>query len=269
MHIMSYLIAFARLYSNFDKQHLTENSYPMKCNRSDLSPGEVVFISLNNQFFLGKIERLEFLNWNCKGKIICKESEGEYDNNLCIFFPPKEIVEIGLLDDKKFINELNNLGWIPLTRKTTYKVIFEYGYDDKCAYILLRKNGIDLQIISDMKYVPSSRYSEHQHSLSYGTVVRNYFAHTTENLYERILNFALDFSNEKDISKYLTSVGRSDKRTDNLIEKDRERKLLLKSERDTSWSDIYSGLGAENGESGYLGSGMWITSSEIDYYRSR
>ena len=89
--------------------------------------------------------------------------------------------------------------------------------------------------------------------------MRHYFAHTTFNLYEGILRFAVSFmSDEGNYDRFFKSVGSSDRRTEELRQ-EAERRKRMKAEREPdALSDYYDEMSDGSGDNVYLGDGMWV-----------
>ena len=140
----------------------------------------------------------------------------------------------------------------------TYRKILTKTNESKIAYIFIRKNGIDIQIIpiseEKLPIKPNSLYRE---SLTQGQVVRHTLAHTTFNLYEGILRFSDSFiNNELNLDRYFIPQGEKDKRTDAL----KKEAHLSKNSGEYIISDLYEACSDGNGGAAYLSDGIWITS---------
>lgn len=255
---MSYIIAFVS-YSNFNN-----NEYPVQCFRTDLVRNdEVIIRRADGKLRTAKVLRLEYLNWDCQSFIQCKRSECYFDSvgNLCL--PSRSALIVGIATAENFIKKLQDCGWIPLkSHRNTYRKIFAKTNDSQLAYISIRKNGVDIQLlpITEAK-LPIKPYSLYDSSFSLGRVVRHSLAHTTFNLYEGLLRFSDSFiNNEINLDRYFIPQGEKDKRNDVLKEEAALRKNM-KDPDDYGISDIYDALSCGDGQPVYLSDGIWITSS--------
>jgi len=251
---MSYIIAFVS-YTDF-----TNKKYPVQCFRTDLKVNDIVLVRrTDGQLRFATVLKLEYLNWDCKGFILCKKSECSIDDhgNLCP--PSNSAIIFGVATPEVFTKKLIDSGWILLRpHSATYRKILTKTNGSQIAYIFIRKNGIDLQIlpISEEK-LPIKSGSLYRQSLTQGKVVRHTLAHTTFNLYEGVLRFSDSFiNNELNLERYFIPQGETDKRTDALKKDARLRKNL----GEYGISDLYEACSDGNGGAAYLGDGIWITS---------
>jgi hypothetical protein len=131
-----------------------------------------------------------------------------------------------------------------------------FANSSNVAYIFVRKNGIDIQMLPRPDNQIVKPYSMHEISFSEGKMVQHCLAHTTFNLFEGVLRFSKSFiENEADLERYFIPQGRSDKRTEELKREAREKR----ASRD-EMLDIYDACSGGDGGPAYLGDGMWISS---------
>lgn len=251
---MSYIIAFVR-YTDF-----TDKEYPVQCFRTDLKLNDIVLVRrTDGQLRFGTVLKLEYLNWDCKGFIICKKSECSPDDQGNLRPPSNSAIILGISTPEVFTKKLIDSGWVLLRpHSATYRKILTKTNESKIAYIFIRKNGINIQIIpiseEKLPIKPNSLYRE---SLTQGQVVRHTLAHTTFNLYEGILRFSDSFiNNELNLDRYFIPQGEKDKRTDAL----KKEAHLRKNSGEYSISDLYEACSDGNGGAAYLSDGIWITS---------
>ena len=251
---MSYIIGFVR-YTDF-----TDKEYPVQCFRTDLKLNDIVLVRrTDGQLRFGTVLKLEYLNWDCKGFIICKKSECSPDDQGNLRPPSNSAIILGISTPEVFTKKLIDSGWVLLRpHSATYRKILTKTNESKIAYIFIRKNGIDIQIIpiseEKLPIKPNSLYRE---SLTQGQVVRHTLAHTTFNLYEGILRFSDSFiNNELNLDRYFIPQGEKDKRTDAL----KKEAHLRKNSGEYSISDLYEACSDGNGGAAYLSDGIWITS---------
>ncbi|MFC1578980.1 hypothetical protein ACFL3Y_01165 [Pseudomonadota bacterium] len=154
-----------------------------------------------------------------------------------IILPKGTPIANGFSSSDTFIKELKSHGWVPIkSRRTQYRAVFGYANQSRIAYIFIRKNGIDIQMLPRTEGEELKPYGLHQLSFSEGTVVQHFLAHTTFNLFEGLLRFSKSFiRNEKDLDRYFEPQGSRDKRNEALRKqgeaRDAERRRL-KKERD-------------------------------------
>lgn len=249
---MSYIIAFVK----FSK---LGNTYPVECLRTDIKVGDTVLVHMpNRRLTPATVEQLQYLSWKCKGQIKGKTSEAvkSDDGDWMLGNVP---TVVGLATNEVFVAELKRMGWISLKRGHVHMAALTNSNQTASANILVRRNGIDLQILPAKRVALPRPFNLAQESITEGRVVRHYFAHTTFNLYEGILKFAISFmSNERSYDRFFKSVGSSDRRTEELRQ-EAERRKRVKAEREPdALSDYYDEMSDESGDNVYLGDGIWV-----------
>lgn len=282
--LMSYIVGFVK-FSNYSTK-----SYPVECYREDLSEGDSVIIEFDDgRFHSAILETWEYLNWECKHRIFCKASE---------FKQTDQVIKKGFSDSKVLIDLLVERNWHLLSyRNKTYKAVLNNSNNTQTANILFRKNGIDIQLLegkTDSRHASDNSYDG---SLSEGKVVRNYYAHTEENLLEHILRFSDVFMANKDsYDDFFIFKGSKDKSVESRLVKsdiesiilaedfDPNSHLMENAEEDEAWEELenefyddddddesYFRKGYrdelyetvchdDSDEPAYLGDGMWISS---------
>ena len=135
---MSYIIAFVR-YTDF-----TDKEYPVQCFRTDLKLNDIVLVRrTDGQLRFGTVLKLEYLNWDCKGFIICKKSECSPDDQGNLRPPSNSAIILGISTPEVFTKKLIDSGWVLLRpHSATYRKILTKTNESKIAYIFIRKNGI-------------------------------------------------------------------------------------------------------------------------------
>ena len=247
---MSYIIAFVT-FAESDKE------FPVQCFRTDLKlSDEVIVRRADGELSNATISKLQYLNWDCKGRIECRKSESTLDSDGKIIIPKGAPLVFGVSTADVFIKSLRAAGWIPAkSRQRMYKSVLANFNDSHVAYIFVRKNGLDLRLFHRTENEQIKPYSLYDRSSSEGREVRHFLAHTTFNLYEGILRFSTSFlSNEGDLERYFVPQGSTDKRTDELKERAQSRKESRKE-----MLDIYDACSDGSGGPAYLGDGIWIT----------
>ena len=137
---MSYIIAFVR-YTDF-----TDKEYPVQCFRTDLKLNDIVLVRrTDGQLRFGTVLKLEYLNWDCKGFIICKKSECSPDDQGNLRPPSNSAIILGISTPEVFTKKLIDSGWVLLRpHSATYRKILTKTNESKIAYIFIRKNGIEM-----------------------------------------------------------------------------------------------------------------------------
>ncbi len=249
---MSYIIAFVQF-------SMPGEAYPVECLRTDIGVGDEVLVHLpNRRLTQATVVQIRYLNWNCAGQIKAKVSEAVRSEDGCwtLRNPP---AVVGLATNEVFVAELKRLGWVPLKRGHVHMAALTNSNQTASANILVRRNGIDLQILPARRNDMPRPYGLDQESITEGRVVRHYFAHTTFNLYEGIQRFAVSFmSDEGNYDRFFKSVGSSDRRTEEL-KQETEKRRRSRSEREADGlSDYYDMVSDGSGAPVYGGDGMWI-----------
>jgi hypothetical protein len=251
---MSFIIAFVKYLES-------GREYPLDCLRDDLIPGdEVLTRRSDGKLATGIVVRTEYLNWQCSARIECKTSEARLNLD-GVYIPPRNApVQLGLTTNETLVAKLKGRGWSPQKRGNIHRHVLAFTNDVQTAFILVRSNGIDLQLLESKLEEPLRSYAIQQLSITQGKFVRHYFSHCGFNLYEGILRFAQAF--EKGLGNYdrfFVSVGVSDKRTEELKEESRQRKAKqVRAERSED-ADIYYASSSGDGGPAYIGDGMWLT----------
>ena len=205
---MSYIVAFVK----FKKS--SKSLYPFGCTRDDLVPGDKVVVRTKDQnLSTAFVDKLEYLDWNCDAEILCKLSERSKNADGNYVIPKGAPFKKGYASSNTLVNILDLKGWQKMTpANKTYSLVMGKKNQTKTAFILFRKNGIDIQLHDSKKY-EVKKGGSWAISTTEGQIVRNYYARTNNNLLKWIESFATDFDdNKKDLEKYLISKGSKDKR---------------------------------------------------------
>lgn len=255
---MSYIVAFVTFLES-------DKKFPVQCYRTDLIVSdEVIVRRVDGKLRNAIITHLQYLNWDCNGRIECKKSESTLDNYGEIIVPKGAPLVFGISTADAFIKALRAKGWIPVkSRQRMYKSVLANLNDSHVAYIFVRKNGLDLRVFLRTEHEQIKPYSLYDRSLSDGREVRHSLAHTNFNLYEGMLRFSASFlSNESDLERYFVPYGSTDKRTD---EMKKQAELNKNNELSDEYSDdtysIYNAFSDGSGEPVYLGDGMWVSAN--------
>ncbi|HFT1886983.1 TPA: hypothetical protein RG816_004393 [Klebsiella pneumoniae] len=88
---MSYIIAFVK----FDDSDMT---YPVECFRTDIKPqGRVLVRLANERIKQATVERVDYLNWDCTGRIAWKAGEARLDEEGRLVAQPDAPETVGLV----------------------------------------------------------------------------------------------------------------------------------------------------------------------------
>lgn len=251
---MSYIIAFVQFSP-------TGEEYPVECFRTDVSVGDKVLVQLPNKPLTpAKVMKVCYLSWKCAGQIRGKVSEAARGEDG--YWSLRDCPTVfGLATNEVFITELKRQRWVPLRPGHVHKAALTNSNQTSSANILVRRNGIDLQLLPAKRSTLPRPFSVSQESIAEGRVVRHYFAHTTFNLYEGILRFAASFmSDEGDYERFFKSVGSSDRRTEKLKQEAESQTTSRAQPEPDGLRDYYDMVSDGSGASVYGGDGMWIGS---------
>ena len=205
---MNYIVAFV----NFKES--SKSLYPFDCTRDDLVPGDKVIVRTKDQrLSVAFVNKLEYLNWNCGAEILCKLSERSKNADGNYIIPKGAPYKKGYAMSNTLVNILDLKGWEKMTpAKKTYSLAMGKKNQTQTAFILFRKNGIDIQL-HDSKNYEVKKSGSWAISTTEGRMVRNYYARTNKNLFKWIESFATDFDkNKKNLEKYFIPQGSKDKR---------------------------------------------------------
>jgi hypothetical protein len=249
---MSYIIAFVEYSPGGDV-------YPVECLRTDVDVGDAVIVHQpNRRLTPATVVQIRYLSWNCGGQIKGKVSEAEQGEDG--FWSLRNCPSVvGLVTNDAFVAELKLQGWVPLKRGHIHMAALTNSNQTLSANILVRRNGIDLQILPTKRNALPRPFELSQESITEGRVVRHHFAHTTFNLYEGILRFATSFmSDDGNYDRFFTSVGSSDRRTEKQKQDAEVRRRTPVEREPDGLSDYYDMVSDGSGEPVYGGDGMWI-----------
>lgn len=251
---MSYIIAFVQF-------SVPGEVYPVECLRTDIHMGDEVLVHLpNRQLTSATVVQVCYLSWKCLGQIKGKVSEAiqREDGGWLLNECP---TVVGLATNDVFVAELKRRGWVPLTPPGNYMKTLTNSNQHLSANILVRRNGIDLNILATKRNSIPPPYSLCKDSLAEGRTVRHYFAHTTFNLYEGILRFADSFmADEGNYDRFFKSVGERDRRTDKQKQEAEKKRQSRAKQGSNGLKDYYDMVSDGSGAPVYGGDGMWICS---------
>ena len=250
---MSYIIGFIEFEDS-------STDYPVECFRTDLQPGDRVLVRIDNgKLKPGIVTRLEYLNWNCKGRIECPIAEALVGDDGVLSPPPGSPISVGLASAQPVIARLKSEGWVPLkSSQNMHRSILSNSNSTQSANILFRRNGVDFQILPKRHDVAPRAYSYLKHAVTEGRVVRHFLARTTFNLYEGVLRFSQSFmSNEGNYDRFFNPVGSRDKTTAELKNRLRLARGNDEDDPEDSLRSVLAGCEDSMGRI-YLGDGIYI-----------
>lgn len=251
---MSYIIAFVKFTDS-------GAAYPVECFRNDLTVGEQVLVQYPKRpLAVATVLDLAFLNWNCSGRIRCKLTEAEraLDGH---WNPQRPHVVVGLVSGDALASGLSDLGWVKLKPRQIYRFAMTYSNAESSANVLIRKNGVDLQILPLREVHPVIPFRTVQENPREGRFVSHYLAQTTFNLYEGILRFADSFMADCDnFDRFFKSVGSSDRRTEELKQQSASRKANSNESDSYTYGDYHRDCSDGSGSAVYAGDGVSIGS---------
>jgi hypothetical protein len=233
---MSYIVAFIQLSGR-------GNIYPVQCLRTDVVAGDEVLVQMPEKpVLVAHVTDVAYLSWMCAGQIKGKVSEAQQreDGSWALRGCPSVV---GLATNGVFVTQLKLRGWVPLKSTSVHSDALTYSNEAESANILLRRNGIDLQILSKRRAMPKPLVLP-KDVIGDSRFVRHYFSHTTFNLYEGILRFAESFmANERNYDRFFISVGRKDRRSEALKEASLKRQYAKNEGGSDNWrSDWCDGM---------------------------
>lgn len=240
---MSYIIAHVAL-DNSGK------TYPVNCNRTDIAVRDEVVVKMNNRpLKWARVADINYLNWNCQNAIECLARKAKFTKD-GIILPPGESQSVrGLARPYDLAVCLYKIGWVPRrAANKSYRMAYTSVNRTQTALILMRKNGIDVQIIDGLpteEVKPNSVLSTRQAD---GPWFCQPLHGSLHNIFERTAAFAEAFlRNERDLEDMVVPL-----QTTKVLPKPPPRMR-------TTEDDLYSTLGGE-GEPIYLSDGVWLTS---------
>lgn len=200
---MPYIIAFVKLEESVQ-------DYAVGCFRTDLKVDDLVLVSLENgKKKPGMITGIDYLNWDCKGRIVCKLSE-LVSNEQGALVPRAGVLNQGLATMGSTIEQLVAQGWtVQRTVSTAYKAALTVSNDTVSAYAFFRKNGVDLQVLPYKHASPPVPFAMVHLNRTVGRFIAHYLSGSDFNLYEGVDRFSRSFiANEGDYDRFFTkSIG--------------------------------------------------------------
>lgn len=240
---MSYIIAHVA----FDRSGKT---YPVNCLRTDIQIGDEVVVKMKDgPLKWAQVMDLNYLNWSCQNTVECLAKEARFTSD-GIDLPPGGYQSVnGLAQPYDLAVHLYKIGWLPRRAASKmYRMAYSATNQSQTALILMRKNGIDIQIIDGLPAEEQRPNSVLSTSRSDGPFIGQPFHGSRDNVLERTANFAKAFLSNEDKLEAMVEPIQTDKVLPKLPPRIREQD-----------DDLYSALGG-SGEPIYLSDGVWLTS---------
>ncbi|MER8972701.1 MULTISPECIES: hypothetical protein [unclassified Mesorhizobium] len=241
---MSYIIAHVA----FDR---SSRAYPVNCTRTDVIIGDDVVVRMKDGALkCARVADLNYLNWNCSHTIECLEREADFTRSGILLAPGESLSVRGLARPVDLAMHLNGMGWIrrrPANK--AYRLAFTATSETRTGLILMRKNGIDVQLLHGLPDEEMKRDSVLRTSRMASPFFGQEFHGSQQNILKRIADFAEAFlRNDPGLEEMLVPLWTTKKlpsRPRNLCETD-------------DGEDLYSIFGG-TGEPVYLSDGIWLT----------
>jgi len=88
---VSYIIAFVKFGDS-------DMNYPVECFRTDIKPQDWVLVRLaNERIKQATVERVDYMNWDCTGRIAWKAGEARLDEKGRLVAQPDAPETVGLV----------------------------------------------------------------------------------------------------------------------------------------------------------------------------
>ncbi|MBM2711068.1 hypothetical protein JQK88_07360 [Mesorhizobium caraganae] len=226
--------------------------YPVNCYRTDIGIGDDVVVRMKEGTLKwARVADLNYLNWNCRNTIEClgREATSTRDG---IVLPRGESLSVrGMTRPIDLAIHLTGIGWIrrrPANK--AYRVAFTATNERRTGLILMRKNGVDVQLLPGLPDEEMKRDSLLRISRLRSPFFEQGLGGSEQNVFMRIAAFAEAFLRDdpglEDLLVPLRSTKTLPARPRNIREADDE-------------DDLYSFFGGM-GEPVYMGDGIWLTS---------
>lgn len=240
--IRAYIVAHVA----FDKSGKT---YPVNCFRTDITVGDEVVVKMNNRpLKWARVDDVNYLNWGCQNTIECLASEAQFTANGIVLPAGGSLSIKGLARPYELAVRLFKMGWVSRrTASKMYRMAYSATNKTQTALILMRKNGIDVQIIDGLpaeKVKPNSVLSISRED---GPFVGQPFHGSLHNILERTALFGEAFLRDATCLEEMIAPLQTTK----VLPSPPSR---MGSKND----DLYTALGG-SGEPIYLSDGVWLT----------
>lgn len=243
---MSYIVAYVSLPKS-------KINYPVECYRTDIKVGDAVVVRVNSRggkLISARVVSVEYLNWNCKNRIECLESEAQFESE-GITLPIKCPTKKGVSTPYDVFCHLYQTGWIPRKPKNkSFNIAYTRNNASHSANIFFRNNGVDIQVFpieGDQDQRPNSLIGFFPTKQK---TVRNFLSHNKVNALEQVIRFADSFGdNVHDYASYMSWYGSG-----------KQDPRMPSRRSDNPDRTLYNLLGGDGGNV-YLGDGLSLSSS--------
>ena len=160
------------------------------------------------RFKVARVDRIEYLNWDCKNTILCLRSEYVQADDNSFKIVPDENRERGFATLSELGRFLINSGWRSFKPTSkAWKRIFAKSFEFDSAAIIFRLNGIDYQIFPTPA-IPGISGDWMSYSIGNSEPVRNWFYQSGCDLLERTREFAEEMEkSHRELLPFLTELG--------------------------------------------------------------
>jgi len=230
----------------FDKSGKT---YPVNCLRTDIEVGDEVVVKMNNRpLKWARVDDINYLNWDCQNTIECLASEATFTAEGIALSPGESLSIKGLARPYELAVQLFKMGWLPRRAASKmYRKAYSAVNQTQTALILMRKNGIDVQIIDGLPSEEVKPNSVLSISRTDGPFIGQPFHGSRHNILKRTASFAEAFLRDATgLEEMITPL-----KTTKVLPSPPPR---TRSGED----DLYSALGG-SGEPIYLSDGVWLS----------
>lgn len=241
---MSYIIAHVA----FDR---SDRTYPVNCFRTDIIVGDDVVVRMKDGALKGAhVADLNYLNWECRHAIECLAREAYFTRSGILVPPGVPLSVRGMARPLDLVMHLNRIGWIrrrPANK--AYRVAFTATNGRRTGLILLRKNGVDVQILHGLPDEEMKRDSVLSTSRLKSPFFEQGFYGSQQNVLKRIAAFAEAFlRDDPGLEEMVVALWTAKKLPS------RPRDIRATEDKD----DLYSIFGG-TGDPVYMGDGIWLT----------
>lgn len=243
---MSVLIAFVRFET-------AERSYPVNCHRTDLAPGDVVYVKMPEQrvFKLATIERVECQGWACVNTIVGRRDEATRDERGGLRIIPGPNARFATTTDD-LRRQLSAHGWKGApTVSTNFRLALWRLGEGRTAFVMIRARGLNL-LLRDVAEPP--KFVGHKASIPVreGRFVSHWYNGASENLHDLALKFAETFE---------AGAGKDDAAFNRFfVPQGRRPSRPPRPQQEYGLADIYAAISDGSGAPAYLGDGLWLGS---------
>ncbi|MES0022315.1 MULTISPECIES: hypothetical protein [unclassified Mesorhizobium] len=194
-----------------------------------------------------RVADLNYLSWGCRNTIECLAREASFTKD-GIVLPPGEALSVrGLARPYDLAVHLYGIGWIPRRpANKAYRMAYTATNQTRTGLILMRKNGIDVQITESLPTEEMRPNSLLRTSRTDAPFIEQQFHGSLHNVFERTANFAEAFlRNEPGLEEMVAPLRTT-------------KTLPRRPHRMPEEEILYSAFGGTVGPI-YLSDGIWLT----------